>query len=137
MRKAEFKTRLWASRAPSKNKPGANAWRIEQPLIYWSAIMGEIVVPVGFETDFASVPRMPLAFLFFGDRIHAPAVIHDYLCVHHWPQRKCTWAQAAEVFHEAMKADGVPWYQRAPMAAAVRLYGLTKWQDIKGARWND
>lgn len=132
MTKPHFKTRLWASRTPSKNKPGANAWRIEQPLIYWSAIMGEIVVPVGFKTDFASVPRLPFAFLFFGDRIHAPAVVHDFLCVHHWPQRKCTWSQAADVFAEAMHADGVPWYQRHPMVAAVRLYGLTRWRAVKG-----
>lgn len=132
MEKASFKTRLWASRTHSKTNPHEGAWRIEQPLIYWSALMGEIIVPVGFETDFASVPRMPLAFLFFGDRIHAPAVIHDYLCVNHWPQRKCTWSQAADVFAEAMHADGVPWYQRHPIAAAVRLYGLTRWRSVKG-----
>lgn len=126
MQKPEFKTRLWASRLPSQNKPGTTAWRVEQPLIFWSAIMGQITVPVGFVTDFASVPRLPFAFLLFGDRVHAPAVIHDWLCVTLYPTRKITWRQAAEIFCEAMKADGVPWYQRHPMTLAVRLYGLTK-----------
>lgn len=38
-----------------------------------------IIVPIGFETDFASVPRIPIVFELFGNRAHEPAVVHDYL----------------------------------------------------------
>jgi hypothetical protein len=38
-----------------------------------------IRVPIGFQTDLASVPRVPLVFLWWGDRAHRPAVLHDYL----------------------------------------------------------
>lgn len=124
MTKAHFKTRLWASRTTLKKPPNKLAWRIEQPLLYWSPIIGPVTVPRGFITDFASVPRLPFAFILFGDRVHAPAVVHDYLCSTLWPTRRITWAQAAEVFHEAMKADGVPWFQRWPMFLGVRLFGV-------------
>jgi len=38
-----------------------------------------VCVPIGFQTDLASVPRLPVVFLLWGDRAHRPAVLHDYL----------------------------------------------------------
>lgn len=42
-------------------------------------IFRNVCVPVGFQTDLASVPRVPVVFLMWGDRAHRPAVLHDYL----------------------------------------------------------
>jgi hypothetical protein len=38
-----------------------------------------ITVPIGFQTDFASVPRIPVVFELYGNKAHEPAVVHDYL----------------------------------------------------------
>jgi len=133
MEKARFLNSLVASRAPSKNKPSALCWRLEQPLIFFSLIQGHIEVPQGFETDFASVPRLPLAYLFFGDTAHAAAVVHDYLCVYHFPRRLVTWDRAAEIFDEAMAASGVSWWRRKAMVTAVRLHGATKATSLRRA----
>lgn len=93
-------------------------WRLVTPLLYESDIAGTITVPAGFETDFASVPRLPVAYLFFGDEAHMAAVVHDYLCRYQTVPRKT----ADKVFKEAMRVSGVGW-KRFPMYLAVRIYG--------------
>ncbi len=50
-----------------------------EPFVYESDTIGLIVVPKGFVTDFASVPRLPFIYLFFGGIGDEEAVIHDWL----------------------------------------------------------
>ena len=83
----------------------------------------------GFETDFASVPRLPFAFLLFGDRVHAAAVVHDWLVIRLYRVRRMSWRECAVIFHEAMRALGAPFWQRWPMYWAVRFYGLAARKD--------
>jgi hypothetical protein len=54
-------------------------WKLTDPLIYDSKTVGKIIVPEGYVTDFASVPRVPIAYLLTGGLAHAAAVVHDYL----------------------------------------------------------
>ena len=77
-----------------------------------------IEVPKGFQTDFASVPRIPLAYMLAGGTARRAAVLHDYL---YTQQRDREWAD--DVFLAAMEADGVPWWRRKIMYAAVRAFG--------------
>lgn len=58
-------------------------WRLEEPLVYRSRIGRTITVPIGFETDGASVPR-PLWWLYppFGGEYDRAAIVHDYLYRH-------------------------------------------------------
>jgi len=100
------------------------AWRLNAPLVYESDIVGMVEVPKGFETDFASVPRVPVFFTLFGDRAHREAVLHDYLYrTDSIPValRK----QADEVFLEAMKERGKGFFVRWAMYAGVRAGGWT------------
>jgi hypothetical protein len=54
-------------------------WLILSPLIFESTALDRlIVIPTGFHTDFASVPRLPLLFTLAGDSAHKAAVIHDF-----------------------------------------------------------
>lgn len=124
--KPAFESCLFATRTRPADAASAPGWRLAAPLVYWSALIGRVVVPAGFDTDFASVPRLPLAFLFFGDRAHTAAVIHDYLCRVDYPACRISWKLAADVFLEAMKAEGVPMWQRWPMYSAVRFAGSLK-----------
>lgn len=54
-------------------------WILLSDLVYDHKRYGIITVPKGFETDFASVPRIPVVFELVGDRGHAAATIHDWL----------------------------------------------------------
>ena len=78
-----------------------------------------ILVPAGFETDFASIPRLlwiiepPL-----GDAGKA-AVLHDRL----YETGERSRLAADRIFLEAMAVLEVPWWKRSLMFRAVRLFG--------------
>lgn len=97
-----------------------SVWVTRNPLLYESDLAGMIEVPAGFYTDFASVPRVPVAYAFFGDRAHRESVIHDYLF------RKdavpnVSFMTANRVFLEAMKLRGKSFLIRYPMYWGVCL----------------
>jgi hypothetical protein len=59
------------------------AWQLAEALAYRSRDGRLFIVPAGFETDGASVPR-PLWWLYppFGGEYDRAAIIHDYLYTH-------------------------------------------------------
>lgn len=98
-------------------------WILDEPLEYFSTLLNTVVVvPKGFNTDFASVPRVPIIYTLWGDRAHREAVIHDYLyridC-----RPNVSVSEANDVFSEAMKERGKPWWVRWPMYWGVCLAG--------------
>lgn len=103
---------------------GGKRWKLTKNLKYKTHDGEIIVVPKGFITNFASVPRIPLAFLLAGDTAHAPAVIHDHLysrkvvSTHYYSR-----ADADRIFREAMDDDGVWWWRRWLMWTGVRIGG--------------
>jgi hypothetical protein len=98
-------------------------WKLERPLIYESDLLGPIMVPEGFETDFASVPRLPVIYTLWGARAHREAVIHDYLYrTDSVPEVSFETANSA--FLEAMECRGKSWYIRWPMYLAVKFGGF-------------
>lgn len=85
---------------------------------------GPITVPEGFQTDVASVPRIPIIYMLWGDRAHREAVLHDYLyCIDSDPVM--TRCEADSTFKEAMISRGQPWRIYYPMWLGVRAGG---WQ---------
>jgi hypothetical protein len=114
-------------------------WIVDSPLKYWSEFLNCLIVvppwfetkepdpegePSFFETDFASVPRVPFAYSLWGDRAHREAVLHDYL-YRFDSVPVVTYSQANDVFLEAMKSTGKPWYISYPMYAGVVALGWT------------
>lgn len=120
MYRSGFETTLRAE------KPNGR-WVLLAPLVYTTKAGERIVVPVGFDTDFASVPRLPFMFWFFGDRAHAAAVIHDYL----YRLRDRSRAEADAIFLEAMEASGIGFFSRMAMYYGVRAGGSWTWADAK------
>ena len=116
---------------------GGYGWALQQPLVFDSAIAGRLIIPAGFVTDFASVPRLPLVFLLAGDTAHEAAVVHDYLYrrapLIGTPPRPITRAEADAVFLEAMQATGIPAWRRRLMYAAVRAGGWRPWGQYRQA----
>ena len=132
--KSGFTTTLKAELREGSDK----IWIILSPLKYYSELLSLLlVVPpwfesespelkkdAFFETDYASVPRVPLAYSMWGDRAHREATLHDYLYrTDSIPAVER--AVADSIFKEAMIATGKPWYIYQPMYFGVRLGGWT------------
>lgn len=86
-----------------------------------------IDMPIGFMTDFASVPRLLWAFLPRWGKYGNAAVIHDYC---YWEQRFSR-KESDRIFREAMEVLGVPTYKILLMYYAVRLGGWLAWSGNK------
>lgn len=86
-----------------------------------------ICVPTGFKTDFASVPRLPLAYLLAGDTTHKAPVLHDWL--YSIGQAEWQRKEADEVFLAAMKAEGISLPLRQAMYAMVRVFGGSHFEE--------
>lgn len=95
-------------------------------LVYLTEIVPNlIIVPAGFQTDLASVPRLPITYLFFGNVADEAAVVHDYLYTS--DVEGITRREADAIFAEASKVLGVKGWRRGPMWLAVRVFGKGHW----------
>lgn len=88
-----------------------------------------ITVPVGFITDFASIPRL------FWSLIGAPtgkygkaAVIHDYLYYTCGLNTQYTRAKCDYIFYEAMQVLGIPFWKRWLMYHSVKMFAWIPWK---------
>jgi hypothetical protein len=126
--------------APDLKQIGRGRWELMNELQYRSRILGFIAVPAGFQTDKASVPRLPFVYWTVGARGDGPATIHDFLY-----QRKehgavkISRSTADAVFYEALGAK-MPWGETAEpgwaqtiMWAGVRVGGWWAWRGHRRA----
>lgn len=83
------------------------------------------IVPIGFITDGASIPKIfwSLVGSPFTGLYRRAALIHDYLYFTQTTKR----SYADKVFLEAMKVLGVSWWKRRLMWVAVRVGGWRPW----------
>ncbi len=111
-------------------------------LVYQSDLLGvTLTIPKGFVTDFASVPRVPIVYMMFGDRAHHESVVHDYLYQTHraripepqalllGPWRDVSRAKADKVFLEAMETRGKSAFVRRGMYWGVVLGGRSSYKS--------
>jgi hypothetical protein len=119
---AKFLTTLALKDADNKDD---GRWIVSRPLRYVSDVAErKIVVPKGFRTDLASVPRLPIIFLLCGDTSSEAAVVHDYLYSTQQVRRR----MADAVLLEASRITGVPAWRRYMIWAGVRLFGWFHWK---------
>lgn len=107
---------------------GRTTWRLTDRLRYDSAVLGcRLVIPAGFVTDLASVPRWPLVWLIAGAEANRPAVVHDFLYVIQWPSKDV----ADRTFLEAMRVDNDPAsdVKRRLMYRFVHWFGKGSWDS--------
>lgn len=110
---------------------GPFRWQLLHRFRFDSAVLGaRIIVAEGEESDFASVPRAPLAYLLAGGWGNGPAVLHDHL----YRVKHAGRDVADAVFFEAMVTDGsavgqcpVPGWRARAMYAGVRVGGWASW----------
>src|SRR6185436_15352173 len=101
-------------------------WVVMRPFGYavGSEESGDVInVPVGFQTDFASIPRLFWVILPKWGRYGNAAVLHDWL---YWEQQRSR-SQSDAVFLEGMVVLEVKTLTRQILYWAVRLFGSLAW----------
>lgn len=117
-----FLSKLVVEQVDTEAGEGRGSWQLVQPLVYRSASLSiELTVPIGFITDFASVPRVPFVFDWLGDRGHLAATLHDWLysTPHPLPHREA----ADDILYEALLAQGVGEIEATLIYEGVRIGG--------------
>lgn len=102
------------------NRDGRQLWQvIDHPFAYRSDVAGTtIVIPVGFVTDFASIPRA-LSWI-FGDVAHRASLPHDF---EYSKKGSLTQEIADKVLLEACLLSGIPAWKAKLIYAGVRVGG--------------
>lgn len=125
---SRFLTELVVRPYPSTAEFDGRNWVLTQELVYASSILGQIVVPAGAKTDFASTPQALWTDLPPAGKWAPAAVLHDHL---YWSQ-PCTREQADKVLLEAMQDLGVDWRRAELIFEGVRIGGQHAWdQDAR------
>ena len=101
-------------------------WQLLAPFVV-DVDDGLINVPAGFITDFASVPRLPITYMLFGNIGHRAAVVHDYLYATGETPRE----YADDVFRLLLIEEGVSPIRANLMYAGVRMAGGKYYNDEK------
>lgn len=100
-------------------------WQLVNKFSYTSSMLGrDVVVPSGYFTDLASVPK-PLRFIIpvANAKNRPAAVVHDYLCTHGVKEGIIKNQKEADlVFREALQAAGLGMFKRNAMYFPVRFY---------------
>jgi len=98
-------------------------WTVLQELHYLTAAGEMIVIPAGYVTDFATIPRFLWWLLPPTGRYEYAALVHDRLYGMHNRQR----LECDRLFLAAMKASGVVFWQRWAIYWGVRAGGWAFW----------
>jgi len=101
-------------------------WIVREPLVYTIGISSDsVTVPVGFVTDFASIPQALQSIIRANGPYILPAVVHDYL---YWKQA-CSRRQADQVLLLGMIENDVREAHRTAIHGAVSVAGSFAWND--------
>ena len=111
-------------------RPDGKTWIILSDFGYevghersWDAVN----VPIGFHTDFASIPRLLWAIFPRWGKYGNAAVVHDWLYCDQPRSRR----EADDIFLEAMEVLEVPSWKKYFIYYAVRWFGSFAWRANK------
>lgn len=105
-------------------------WVLLAPFVVFVVLDGLeylIRVPDGFITDFASVPRIPLAFMLFGGIGDYGACVHDYLYRNGLFTREICDAIYREIL---LHVDKTSKFRASAMHHGVRLGGTSSYKGV-------
>jgi hypothetical protein len=98
-------------------------WRLEEEVRYIGDV-DEFIVPAGYVTDFATVPRIAVWLIArFGSYTKA-AILHDFLLTHCVESGRVSSVDADGLFLRALRELRVPAYRRLLMWTGVRWAAL-------------
>ena len=99
--------------SPLLRNIGPEKWRVEESFIFQ-----DLHIPVGFETDLDTVPRIPVFHMIFKNRTVFGAIVHDF-CY----RNKLGKEKSDKLFLYAMETEGVRKRYRIPIYYAVKFFG--------------
>lgn len=113
---------------------GQDKFRLTKPFFYYvgdKSDVDNIVVPAGFTTDFASIPRF--LWRIIGTPTSADyrnaAVLHDFLyCLGKDSGRSRK--ECDDIFYDAMTVLNVSWWKKNMIYRGVRLGGQSSYDEI-------
>jgi hypothetical protein len=118
---------------PPDFKPFADGknWIVKQPTTYRVGVSNDsVVIPIGFVTDFASIPPALQSIIQQNGPYQLPALVHDFL---YWDQT-CTRRQADQLLMLAMIEHKVKPIHRTAIYNAVRAAGQFAWEGNASER---
>lgn len=131
---------MWLSSLVTRVLLNGKTVVLVEPLELLLPSKSKVVVPIGFETDMASVPRYLHAFIPKGGKWNHSAVCHDWLYHHkkmlepaqdlgsYQPKEVAiTRKEADKVFLYAMEISKVRYTRRMTMYWGVRAFGQRHW----------
>ncbi|MDK3255875.1 DUF1353 domain-containing protein [Blastococcus capsensis] len=107
-------------------------WAVVEPLVY-RGTRDRFVVPAGFRTDFATVPRVVVWLVPRFGRYTAAAILHDWFVTVGIESGVVTAREADGVFRRVMRESGVPVVRRWLMWTGVRWGAFG--DPVRGAGW--
>jgi len=110
-------------------------WEVVEPLVYRGR-SDTFVIPAGFRTDFASVPRVVVWLIPRFGRYTVAAVLHDWLVTEGLATRAVSSRDADGLFRRVLREEGVPPLRRWLMWTGVRWGALVTPQRRPGW-WRD
>jgi hypothetical protein len=107
------------------------SWTLVEPLVYdASPLLGRLIeVPVGFETDLASIPWFVQGLISKVGPWDRPAVIHDRL----YRTQTISRLEADNILLQAMDNEGVGSVKKFLIYRNVRMWGWVAWRKNKKA----
>lgn len=115
---------------PLSNREGRQLYQLDKDLIYQSDVAGAtFTVPVGFVTDFASIPRLPFVYFLLNGIADEPGVVHDFL----YSTATIDRAMADQVLKEACLLFGVSRWKAEAIYLGVRVGGASHYGASSGS----
>lgn len=102
----------------------AGSWELLAALVYEDRQGRQYIAPQGFQTDFCTVPRLPLMYARLGNKVRLSGVIHDQL----YTAKTTSRAEADQLLREMIVEEGQPQHIAFMFWLAVRLFGGTHWR---------
>ena len=137
--KVEGGSLAYLKREQRRFRPDKDWWIVDQPYHIYTEREGHLIVPTGFETDGASVPRMFWRLMPPMSEYTRIAVVHDFfyrsdgLCMWEFEgsllESQIDRPRADEIFRDGMKYLDVARWKIPIMYRAVRAFGGGPWQS--------
>lgn len=110
--------------------PDYKMYQVQRSFNYYIGKEGSdevVIVPKGYRTDGASIPKLFWSLIGGPLGKYAPAaIVHDFILEYDmYPRKRCD-----EIFEEALGVLGVGWFKRKLMYWGVRMYSLFRRKNV-------
>ncbi|NUU34671.1 DUF1353 domain-containing protein [Pseudomonas sp. C2B4] len=109
-----------------RHRPGHTRWEVIRPLVYRTSDGRQVVVPVGYLSDLASVPHVARRIVDpQTPQARRPSVVHDHIYTH--LSHRFSKVEADRIFYDALREEGMATPLAWLMWKAVRIGGRGTW----------